>query len=501
VLGVCAPSQIPPVVANAAIQPKARRFILVQHYTGDLARMHASAPLTASVIDLRDPSTALSLRSTISSVTLDLDTTPCAGNMSFLIGQTIGDYAILEELGGGGFGRVYKVEHTLTRRREAMKVLAVGEAESADQSERFLREIRLQASLNHPNIATVLNAFWTDDHVVLISELLEGEPLKNLLERGRLPLKQALDMMSQVLAALSYAQARGVIHRDVSPANIFVTANGGPVKLIDFGLAKAAADLHVTQGGPVGSLHYMSPEQVQGLQTLDSRTDIYSCGSILYELVTGQKLFDGEAGFAIMQAHVEQAPRAPKSVDPAIPSFLEEIILRAVAKKPEERFQSADSFGQAIQQVRRELDLATGGGAVPTRSRPPKLLMWATGVPLTIALFVGAARWVPRGKVQPPQAQILAAPPAPSVPPAALVPQQIPTKPSSRHSQSPHPVANQKTDPATESASTGTGTSTSTSTSTETTQKNPIVKVGSAFKRLNPFGRKAPRPAETATSE
>jgi serine/threonine-protein kinase len=239
--------------------------------------------------------------------------------MSFLIGQTVGDYAILEELGGGGFGRVYKVEHTLTRRREAMKVLAVGEANSTDQSERFLRVIRLQASLNHPNIATVLNAFWTDDHVVLISELLEGEPLKNLLGRGRLPFTQALDIMSQVLAALSYAQARGVIHRDVSPGNIFVTANSGPAKLIDFGLAKAAADLHVTQGGPVGSVHYMSPEQVQGLQTLDSRTDIYSCGAILYELATGQKLFDGESGFEIMQAHVEQPPRAPKSVDPAIP--------------------------------------------------------------------------------------------------------------------------------------------------------------------------------------
>jgi serine/threonine-protein kinase len=417
--------------------------------------------------------------------------------MSFLIGQTVGDYAILEELGGGGFGRVYKVEHTLTRRREAMKVLAVGEANSTDQSERFLREIRLQASLNHPNIATVLNAFWTDDHVVLISELLEGEPLKNLLDRGRLPFTQALDIMSQVLAALSYAQARGVIHRDVSPGNIFVTANSGPVKLIDFGLAKAAADLHVTQGGPVGSVHYMSPEQVQGLQTLDSRTDIYSCGAILYELATGQKLFDGESGFEIMQAHVGQPPRAPKSVDPAIPPLLEEIILRAVAKKPEERFQSADSFCQAVQQVRRELDFPIDSRrSVPAHSQPPRLLIWATGVPLTIALFVGAARWVPRGKVQLTQAQIQAVPPAPA---AAIVPQQLSTKPSlpvsavtpARPSQAPHPVTTQKTDAATVSAS----------TSTETTQKSPIAKIGGAFKRLNPFGRKAKRPDETPAPE
>jgi len=438
--------------------------------------------------------------------------------MSFLIGQTIGDYAILEELGGGGFGRVYKVEHTLTRRREAMKVLAVGEANSADHSERFLREIRLQASLNHPNIATVLNAFWTDDHVVLICELLEGEPLKNLLERGRVPFTQALDIMSQVLAALSYAQARGVIHRDVSPGNIFVTANGGPVKLIDFGLAKAAADLHITQSGPVGSVHYMSPEQVQGLQTLDSRTDIYSCGAILYELATGQKIFDGESGFAIMQAHVEQSPRAPKSVNSAIPPSLEAIILRAVTKKPEERFQSADSFGQAIQQVRREIDSPiVGHRPVPEHSRPPKLLIWATGVPLAIALFVGAARWVPRSQAQQTQAQqtqaqhtqaqIEAFPPAPAAPapPAeALVPQQLTTKPSpavsahaSRRSETPHPVtndpvANEKTTAPTVSAN----------TSTETAQKNPIVKIGGAVKRhLNPFGRKAKAPTETASAE
>jgi serine/threonine-protein kinase len=415
--------------------------------------------------------------------------------MSFLIGQTVGDYAILEELGGGGFGRVYKVEHTLTRRAEAMKVLAVGEADSTEQSERFLREIRLQASLTHPNIATVLNAFWTDDHVVLISELLEGAPLKNLLDGGRLPCTQALDIMSQVLAALSYAQARGVIHRDVSPSNIFVTANGGPVKLIDFGLAKAAADLHVTQGGPVGSIHYMSPEQVQGLQTLDSRTDIYSCGAILYELATGQKLFDGESGFAIMQAHVEKTPRAPKSVDPAIPSPLEDLILRAVAKKPEERFQSADSFCQAIQQVRRELDLAIGGRRLAAaRSHPAKLLSWATGVPLTIALCVGAARSMPPSKAEQTQAQTHAVPPAL---PAVLIPEQVASPPlppvsadaSPRPRHSPHPVANQKTDPATVNASTG------------PIQKNPIAKIGGAFKRLNPFVRKPTHPAQTATPE
>jgi serine/threonine protein kinase len=405
--------------------------------------------------------------------------------MSFLIGQTVGDYSILEELGGGGFGRVYKVEHTLTRRLEAMKVLAVGEANSANQSERFLREIRLQASLNHPHIAAVLNAFWTDDHVVLICELLEGEPLKNLLERGHLPVTRTLDIMSQVLSALSYAQARGVIHRDVSPGNIFVTANGGTVKLIDFGLAKAAADLHVTQDGPVGSLHYMSPEQVRGLQTLDSRTDIYSCGAVLYEMATGQKLFDGDSGFAIMQAHVEQPPRAPKSVHPAIPPLLEEVILRAVAKNPEDRFQSADSFGQAIQQVQRELDRQVGSlRSVRAHSLPPKVLIWATGLLLMIALVAGAVRRVPRVSVEQTHAQIQTVSPA-SLP--ALVPEELVTSP--RPPQTPRPVPHQKMRAATENAS------------TETTPRNPLVKVGGALKRLNPFGRKATHAAETTTPE
>lgn len=179
----------------------------------------------------------------------------------FQIGQSLGDYAILQELGKGGYGHVYKVEHTITGRREAMKVLAATGTNAAEQSERFLREIRLQASLSHPNIAVVHTAFWVNDDLALVCELLEGESLQQLLERQPPSHKQALEVITQVLDALSYAHARGIIHRDISPANIFLTARG-IVKIIDFGLAKAATDLRLTrEGSPIGAAHYMSPEQ------------------------------------------------------------------------------------------------------------------------------------------------------------------------------------------------------------------------------------------------
>jgi len=220
----------------------------------------------------------------------------------FQVGQSLGDYAILQELGKGGFGQVYKVEHTITGRREAMKVLAASNANAGDQAERFLREIRLQASLSHPHIAVVHTAFWVNDDLALVCELLEGESLQQLLERQGPTQRQAMEIMSQVLDALSYAHARGIIHRDVSPANIFVTP-GGTVKIIDFGLAKAATDLRLTrEGSPIGAAHYMSPEQIRGAQDIDARTDIYSCGVVLYELLTGKKPFEGDNAFDIMKA-------------------------------------------------------------------------------------------------------------------------------------------------------------------------------------------------------
>jgi eukaryotic-like serine/threonine-protein kinase len=279
--------------------------------------------------------------------------------MSFEAGATVGAYRIIGILGSGGVGDVFRVEHTLTKRQEAMKVLAgrrLGSASHAgDEAQRFLREITLQASLNHPNIAAVHHAFWAGEDLVMVMELVEGANLRSLLEEGRIPLQSALNFVSQVLDALAYAHGHSVVHRDVKPANILITP-GGVVKLTDFGLAKAPSDPRLTQTGAVmGSVYYMSPEQVRGEATLDARTDIYSLGVVLYEMATGSRPFEADNPFSLMQAHVQQAPAPPREVDPDLPPELDGILLAALAKEPDRRFPSAGSFRDAVEKLRESL--------------------------------------------------------------------------------------------------------------------------------------------------
>ncbi len=268
--------------------------------------------------------------------------------MNFSIGDTVDAYRILEELGRGGMGRVYKVEHTLTRRLEAMKVLKGGRPDAPGQGTRSLREIQVQARLDHPNIAAVHHAFWSGDDLILVMELIEGCSLQRVLEAGCVPLGTAIDYACQALAALECAHANGVIHRDVSPANMLISPEG-VLKLTDFGLSKSAADPRFSQpGAPIGSLYYMSPEQVRGAAVVGEQSDIYSLGAVLYELVTGKKPFDGSSAFAIMVAQVEQQAVAPIELEPSLPAELNSAILRALAKDPAERFQSAQEFRQEL---------------------------------------------------------------------------------------------------------------------------------------------------------
>ena len=270
--------------------------------------------------------------------------------MNFSIGETVGDYRVLEELGRGGMGRVLKVEHVLTRRVEAMKVLAGSRPDAPQQAERSLREIQLQASLDHPNIAAVHNAFWAGEDLILVMELIEGVSLRRVLESGRVPLAATLDYAGQALSALGYAHAHGVIHRDVSPGNMMVTPTG-VLKLTDFGLAKGPADVRLSQtGAPLGSLCYMSPEQVRGSAS-DARSDIYSLGAVLYELASGKKPFDGESAFAIMADQVGKPPVPPTEVDPTLPHTLSAALLRALEKDPDLRFQNATEFHDAMSSV------------------------------------------------------------------------------------------------------------------------------------------------------
>jgi serine/threonine-protein kinase len=276
--------------------------------------------------------------------------------MNFKIGDTIGAYKIVASLGSGGMGEVFQAEHAVTQRVEAMKILAADPTSTSDRDQRFLREIQLQARLNHPNIAVVHNAFWQDGHLIMIMELIPGDSLRNLLDRGKLPLATALDYACQALRALDYAHARGVVHRDISPSNMIVTAEG-TLKLTDFGLAKSRTDIRLTQTGAiVGSLYYTSPEQVQGNTTVDIRADIYSMGALLFEMVTGAKVFDCDKPFSLMQAHVEQPPPRASEVLPGLPSTLDDILLKALDKDRDKRFQSAELFRCALETVKQTHD-------------------------------------------------------------------------------------------------------------------------------------------------
>jgi serine/threonine protein kinase len=265
--------------------------------------------------------------------------------MALQTGATVGNYRIVCVLGSGGSGCVYRVEHTITGRVEAIKVLLETGQEKSEQAERFLREIQVQARLNHPNIAAVHNAFWADGHLLMVMEYVEGETLETRLARSRVPLTTAVAYMHQALSALSYAHERSVTHRDVKPGNLMICRDSETVKVMDFGLARGGSDLKLTQTGTVvGSLYYISPEQVKASADLDERADIYSLGVVFYELVTGQKPFRHEQAFDLMTAHVHEAPRPPAEIEPSLPGELNDAILRALSKEPRDRFQAAAEF-------------------------------------------------------------------------------------------------------------------------------------------------------------
>jgi eukaryotic-like serine/threonine-protein kinase len=264
--------------------------------------------------------------------------------------KRIGDYQILDELGSGGMGRVWRVRNVITDRIEAMKVLLPDLAGRQELAARFQREIKLMASLNHPNIAALRTAFTADNQLYMVMEYVEGTNLADKLEKGPITVNDAVNYISQVLSAVSYAHQQHVIHRDIKPANMMLTPHG-VIKLMDFGIARAGEERSLTMTGTtMGSLSYMSPEQVKGEAT-DARSDLYSVGVSLYEFVTGQRPFTATSDYSIMAAHVKEAPKPPVELHPGLPAALNEIILMAIAKDPAQRFQTADAFRNALSSV------------------------------------------------------------------------------------------------------------------------------------------------------
>ncbi len=295
------------------------------------------------------------------------------------IGDVVGDYRVIDIAGSGGMGAVYKIEHLITKRIEAMKLLPPGSSSDPEQVRRFEREIQVQARLHHPNIVALYNAVRDGDSIALVMEFVEGESLQRMVAAGPLPVATAVDFTSQVLGALAYAHEAGVIHRDVAPANIIITPDF-MAKLTDFGLARSATDLRLsTSGVPLGSPWYMSPEQVRGVGAVDARTDLYAMGAVLHEMLTGGKLFEVEGAFAVMRAHVETEPALPSSRNSEVPAALDDIVRKAVAKDPAMRFQSADEFRLALQN-------AVAGAPPMAMPRSPRKTWQATLPQLTSRL-------------------------------------------------------------------------------------------------------------------
>jgi eukaryotic-like serine/threonine-protein kinase len=280
-------------------------------------------------------------------------------SQDYTVGQRLGDYEILGILGAGGMGKVYKVRNTISDRIEAMKILLPDLAGQKDLADRFLREIKVLASLHHPNIAALRTALTLDNQLVMIMEFVDGVTLSSRLQQGAIPPTLAVKYIDQVLDALSYAHKQNIIHRDIKPANMMLTPDGS-VKLMDFGIARSGSDRSLTMTGTtLGSLNYMPPEQVKG-DPADNRSDLYSLGVSLYEMVTGQLPFHADSNYAMMAAHLQEVPKPPIVLRPGIPQALNQIIVMALAKDPGQRFQSADAFRGALKSVQ-----AQDGGTQP----------------------------------------------------------------------------------------------------------------------------------------
>ena len=270
--------------------------------------------------------------------------------MALTIGQTVGEYRVIDVIGAGGMGTVYKVQHLISDRIEAMKVVLPDLIDTPELAERFVREIKVQARLSHPNIASLHNALRLENRFLMVMEYIEGETLHARLRRGPLNPDEGIGITLQILSALAYAHAQGVVHRDIKPANIMFTA-GGAVKLMDFGIARSLNDQHLTRAGAaVGSVYYMSPEQVQS-GDVDARSDLYSTGIMLYEMLTGVRPISGDSSWAVMNAHINQTPGSPSAINASIPPLLSAAILRSLEKKPSDRFQTASEFANALQTV------------------------------------------------------------------------------------------------------------------------------------------------------
>ncbi len=266
-----------------------------------------------------------------------------------MIGKQIGSYKILDKLGEGGMGVVYKAVDTSLDRIVAVKALSAELAQNPSLEQRFRAEAKAQATLNHTNIAT-LYAFLVQDNVPwMVMEFIEGESIADMISRrGLIPWQEAVPIFKQALLGIGYAHRAGIIHRDIKPSNIMVN-KAGIVKVMDFGIAKVMGNRGMTRTGTqMGTAYYMSPEQVVN-RGVDIRSDVYSLGITLYEMLTANVPFTGDTDFEVMQAHMQTAPPLPTRFYPYIPKGVENAVLQAIDKSQANRFQTVEEFGAALE--------------------------------------------------------------------------------------------------------------------------------------------------------
>ena len=313
-------------------------------------------------------------------------------------GTKLGDYEIISLVGSGGMGEVYRARDTKLKRDVAIKVLPAYWSRDLERLERFELEARAAAALNHPNITSIFHVGQRDGTPYIVTELLQGETLRDHLRKGQMRLHEALDYGAEIARGLGAAHDAGVIHRDLKPENIFVTKDGR-IKLLDFGLAKFQAaksakpedptviPRQTNPGQVLGTVGYMSPEQVRG-QSTDARTDIFAVGAVLYEMLTGKPAFRKATSVETMSAILNEDPPAVSQVAPNLPPGLQRIVNRCLAKNPEQRFQHASDVAFALEAIS---DSGSASGPAVTQRPSAKVAKkWlATGLAITAALALG----------------------------------------------------------------------------------------------------------------
>lgn len=294
--------------------------------------------------------------------------------MSFEIGANVGPYRVMEKLGQGGMATVYKAYHANLDRYVALKVLHPAFLEDPNFLARFQREARLVAKLEHPNIVPVYDFAEHDNQPYLVMKYVEGKTLKAHLNRGRLPVEQIWNVVNAAGAGLGYAHKKGILHRDIKPSNVILTPNG-EAYLADFGLARIAEMGESTLSGDMimGTPQYISPEQAKGEKDLDNRTDIYSFAVMLYEMVVGQVPFSADTPFSIIHDHIYSPLPLPRSINPAVPDEVERVLLKALAKKPDDRFETVEDLVAAFEKAWEDtdVDMAEVTMTSPIRKKEP----------------------------------------------------------------------------------------------------------------------------------